>query len=278
MQTSRRSVLKSLALVGTTATLGSAAFAGTAAAERTQWALVRVAHASPDAPNVDVYVNEQRVLADVPFKAVSDYLPLPVGTYTVKITAAGDEDTVAFNGDVTVERNVYTIAAIGELTEGTFRPLVLVDTLRRVRGKNARIRVVHASPDAPAVDVTVVDGAVTLFDGPAFGDVAEYIEVPAGSYDVQIRGDTAGNDGPVVGTFPVTLDRGDIYTVFAMGYLTPDDEPAANPFDLVVAVDRDARRPRRRPARRWLRRYQSDRKDDDDRDDKERDDHDEDDD
>ncbi|WP_336359627.1 DUF4397 domain-containing protein [Haladaptatus sp. ZSTT2] len=260
MQTSRRAVLKSLALVGTTASIGSAAFAGTAAADRKQWALVRVVHASPDAPNVDVYVNDQRVLANVPFKAVSDYLPLPVGTYTVTITAAGDESTVAFSGAVTVERNAYTIAAIGELTEGTFRPLILTDTLRRVRGKNARVRVVHASPDAPAVDVTVADGALTLFDGPAFGGVTEYIEAPAGGYDVQVRADTPGDDGPVVGTFPVTLDGGDVYTVFALGYLTPDDEPTANPFDLVIAVDRDARRPRSRPARRWLRRYQDDRR------------------
>jgi Domain of unknown function (DUF4397) len=41
-------------------------------------AQVRVAHLAPDAPNVDVYVNGDPVLTDVPYTTVSDYLPLPV--------------------------------------------------------------------------------------------------------------------------------------------------------------------------------------------------------
>ncbi len=43
-------------------------------------ARVRIMHASPNAPAVDVYVNGQRVLSGVPFFAVSDYLSLPAST------------------------------------------------------------------------------------------------------------------------------------------------------------------------------------------------------
>jgi hypothetical protein len=35
----------------------------------------------------------------------------------------------------------------------------------------------------------------------------------------------------------VSLDGGTVYTAFAQGYLTPDDEPADEPFDLQVVQD-----------------------------------------
>jgi len=202
-------------------------------------AMVRVAHLSPNAPNVDVYVDGSAALEDVPFGAVSGYLDVPAGTRTVEITAAGDPDTSVFAGDVGVEAGQpYTIAAIGEIGDDAdqmFEPLVLQDDNSAPDSGMARLRVVHASPDAPAVDVTIAAGDV-LFDGVAYGG-SGYVEVPAGDYTTQIRGDTDSNDGDVVAEYDVSLSGGQVYTAFAAGYLSPDDEPADTPFDLVVAQD-----------------------------------------
>ena len=202
-------------------------------------AMVRVAHLSPNAPNVDVYVDGSAALEDVPFGAVSGYLDVPAGTRTVEITAAGDPDASVFAGDVGVESGQpYTIAAIGETGDGAdlmFEPLVLQEDNSAPDSGMARLRVVHASPDAPAVDVTVAAGDV-LFDGVAYGG-SGYVEVPAGDYTTQIRGDTDSNDGDVVAEYDVSLSGGQVYTAFAAGYLSPDDEPADTPFDLVVAQD-----------------------------------------
>jgi hypothetical protein len=65
-------------------------------------AKLRVLHAAASAPNVDVYVtapdagiaNVQPVLSNVPFKAMSDYLPVPAGSYDVFVTLRGTK-TVA---------------------------------------------------------------------------------------------------------------------------------------------------------------------------------------
>ena len=78
---------------------------------------VRVAHLSPDAPNVDVSVDGDTVLEDVPYRAVSDYLELAPDTYTVMIAAAGDPDTVVFEDDLEIPAGAFTIAALGELSE-----------------------------------------------------------------------------------------------------------------------------------------------------------------
>lgn len=207
-------------------------------------AALRVAHLSPDAPNVDIYVDsEDPTLADVPFGAASDYLAVPAGDREVEITAAGDPDTSVFSGPVTVEADAdYTVAAIGELSDNgdqPFEPLVLEDDNSTVDGDSARLRVVHASPDAPAVDVTAAGGEVVLFDGVAYGE-SGYTELEASDYTVEIRGDTEGNDGEAVADFDVSLNGGTVYTAFAAGYLSPDDEPADTAFDLLVAQDSSA--------------------------------------
>ncbi|WP_436932424.1 DUF4397 domain-containing protein [Halosimplex halobium] len=199
---------------------------------------VRVAHMSPDAPNVDVYVDDSEVLSDVPFGAVSDYLSVPAGERTVTITAADDAETVAFEGPVTVGTGDYTIVAAGELMgeDTEFQPLVLEDDNSDPGGDSARLRVVHGSPDAPAVDVTAAGGDVVLFDGVAFGE-SGYTTVEANDYTVQIRGDTESNDGDIVADYDVSLNGGTVYTAFAQGYLTPEDEPADENFDLNVVQD-----------------------------------------
>ncbi|SEO97518.1 Tat (twin-arginine translocation) pathway signal sequence [Halogranum amylolyticum] len=237
--TNRRTFLKTVGVAGAATMVGGAGVVGADehGSDDGAGAAVRVVHASPDAPNVDVYVDGSKVLSDVPFRAVSDYLSLKAGTYTVKITAAGDPETVAFEGDVTVEDADYTVAAVGELSEDTFAPLVLEDAPSAPAEGKAQVRLVHASPDAPAVDVTVKGADLTLFDDVEFGEHSDYVEVPAGDYTLEVRGATEKDDGDVVATFDVTVEAGMSYTAFATGYLTPDDEPEDRAFDLLVAAD-----------------------------------------
>ena len=199
-------------------------------------ARVRAAHMSPNAPNVDVYVDGDAVLEDVPFGDISGYLELAADTYTVEITPAGDSETTVFNGDVSAEAETdYTVAAIGEVgddVDQSFEALVLEDDNSDPGDDTARVRAVHASPDAPAVDITA-DGDV-LFDGVEFGN-SDSIEVPAGDYTLEVRGDTEENDGDVVGEFDVSLAGGAAYTAYAAGYLDPDDDEPA--FELIVTQD-----------------------------------------
>ena len=199
-------------------------------------ARVRAAHMSPNAPNVDVYVDGDAVLEDFPFGETSGYLELDADTHTVEITPAGDPDTTVFNGDVSVEAETdYTVAAIGEVgddVDQSFEALVLEDDNSDPGDDTARVQAVHASPDAPAVDITA-DGDV-LFDGVEFGN-SDSIEVPAGDYTLEVRGDTEENDGDVVGEFDVSLAGGAVYTAFAAGYLSPDDDEPA--LELIVTQD-----------------------------------------
>ena len=48
------------------------------------------------------------------------------------------------------------------------------------------MRFVHASPDAPAVDITLPDGTA-IFSNIAFKEVGDYTPVDAGTYDLEVR-------------------------------------------------------------------------------------------
>ena len=83
------------------------------------------------------------------------------------------------------------------------------------------MRFVHASPDAPNVDIAVQDGGPVLFSNVAFQDVEDYIRVMPGSYDLEVR--VAGTDIVALSLDDIPLMRGKSYTVFATGLLSPGE-------------------------------------------------------
>lgn len=175
-------------------------------------ARVRVVHASPDAPAVDILVNDNAAFTNAPFKGITDYASLETGTYNIKVVPTGATDPVVIEADLTLEAKDYTVVAVGTLEN--IEPLVLVDNNSAPAEGKAHVRFVHASPDAPAVDIAVKDGPV-LFSNIAFKEIGDYLPVDAGTYDLEVR--LAGTETVALAVPGVMLTNGTVYTVFAMG-------------------------------------------------------------
>jgi hypothetical protein len=175
-------------------------------------AKLRVAHLSPDAPDVDVWVNGGRVLEGVPFQAVSDYLEVPAGSYQIQVTPAGANEPVVIDATVDLGINkAYTVAATGLLAD--LQPIVLADDLETLADR-AKVRFFHASPDAPAVDVAVSGGPV-LFRDTAFRVFSSYLPVEGGLYNLEVR--LAGTMTVALPLPGVQFENGTNYSVFAIG-------------------------------------------------------------
>lgn len=188
-------------------------------------AKVRVMHASPDAPAVDVCVNGQVAFPNLAFPAATAYAELAAGSYDVAVYAAGSSCTgtaVIDAKGLALDAKPYTIIAIGNLAE--IKPLVLVDNLAKPAAGNAHVRFVHASPDTPAVDITTKDGT-KIFSNIAFGGASDFTPVPAGTYDLQAR--VAGTNTVGLDVPGVTLEDGKIYTIVATGLLKGEPKLAA---------------------------------------------------
>lgn len=197
-------------------------------------AALRVLHASPDAPNVDVLVDNQVVLSDVSYTQASEFLSVFQGARNVKVNAAGTSTTV-IDADLTLGFNSFTtIIAANYLA--LIEPLVLEDENTPPSGNNLRIRVVHSAPSAPPVDVYVtaagadINTATPTLPNVAFKDFSDFLEIPEGDY--QIRVATVGSKVPVFDSGPVTLDAGSIFTAVAV-----DATGGASPISLVVLTN-----------------------------------------
>jgi LPXTG-motif cell wall-anchored protein len=202
------------------AVLVALAFAAPALAQGAGEAQVRVAHLAPDAPNVDVYVNGEPVLTDVAYTTISDYLSLPAGTQQVTVYATGDTSTPVIDTPVEVAAGgAYTIAAVGLVADGSLTAQVYEDDLRSPAAGNAKVRVVHASPDAGPVDV-VPRGGDPLVEGLTFPNATPYAEVPAGTYTLDVN--PAGTDDTVLTVPNVALADRAVYSAFAVGTVYAD--------------------------------------------------------
>ncbi|MCH1927484.1 DUF4397 domain-containing protein, partial [Shewanella sp. C31] len=101
------------------------------------------------------------------FKEVTPYIPLPAARLRVQVVPAGQDAPVVIDAELELKEGVYyTVAATGFLAN--LRPQIYTDLLAGFfpRAGLARVRVVHASPDAPAVDVAVKGGPVLFANLP----------------------------------------------------------------------------------------------------------------
>jgi LPXTG-motif cell wall-anchored protein len=177
-------------------------------------ARVRVVHASPDAPAVDIWVNGSVALSNIPYTDITDYTALEPGSYNVQVSPTGATEPIVIDADLDLATQTdYTVVAVGMLEN--IEPLVLTDNNSAPAEGMAHVRFVHASPDAPAVDIAVANGGPVLFANVPFKGVGDYLPVDAGTYDLEAR--LAGTDTVALSVPGVALEAGTVYTIFAMG-------------------------------------------------------------
>jgi Domain of unknown function (DUF4397) len=186
-------------------------------------ASVNVIHASPDAPGVDLLVDNLKVnTVALNFPEATGYLKVLAGTRNIKVNATGTSTSV-INANLTFSADkFYSVYAYNLLASiGAF---LVEDNLSVPAAGQSHIRFFHLSPNAPAVTVGVLSGTTftPVFANRSFETQAtatanqNFTPVAAGTYtfDVQVSGAS-------VLTLPnIVLQAGKIYTVFAKGLVS----------------------------------------------------------
>ncbi len=175
-------------------------------------AQLRLTHASPDAPAVNVYVDGELALEGVEFKQSSGLIPLAAGTVDVEVRGLlpdGSELSVIGPVALDLQQGIRTdVLAVGKLLDAqgglSIAPQVLdpVDIEQGI--EDVRVTVVHAAPDVGQVDVYVTAPEDALEGGSpitaAFGDAAGPVSLMADTaYRVRIT---------PAGTSTVVFDSG----------------------------------------------------------------------
>jgi hypothetical protein len=175
---------------------------------------VRLAHLSPNAPAVDVYLysfgdpRARLVLHHVSYGMVSPYEQLPQGDYTVSMRAAGAAPStkpLLSTGFWVGPGNAYTVAGMGPAAG--LRLQVLKDTLAVPKGQ-ALVRVIQASLRQHVVRVTL--GGRVLARRLRFASTTPYQAVAAGATTARVAG------GAEAASLGVTLRADTIHTLVVL--------------------------------------------------------------
>ncbi|TAG25843.1 MAG: DUF4397 domain-containing protein [Burkholderiales bacterium] len=156
---------------------------------------LRAIHLSPDAPAVDVLLNDKRVVRKLMFRQDSAFVHTLSGTRTVKVTPADNTATAVITADVNLPANqAVSVLALNKLA--SIEPAVIVDDGKAPTAGNSKLRVLHASAGVPAVDVYLTAPTATLPSTPTIGSLtykasvpasgAAALQVPAGEYRVRL--------------------------------------------------------------------------------------------
>ncbi|UII54501.1 DUF4397 domain-containing protein [Cytobacillus spongiae] len=182
-------------------------------------AMVRVLHASPDAPNVDVYVNGNPILKNVEYKQSSKYMSLPAGRYQIDIYPTGTMVSTVISKKVHVEPGkFYTLAAIGPVSK---LRLAAFEDMPQVPAGETKARFIHLSPDAPAVDIAVKNRDV-IFPNVSFKEATDYLGLSPMTVDLEAR--VAGTKNVVLSLPGIQLNPNEAYTIVAVGFVSDDPQ------------------------------------------------------
>jgi len=180
---------------------------------RAENSFIRILHASPNAPPVDVYSDNKLIARNLAYRNFTQYLPVSAGTYNIKVFPAGQTANPVISTSLNIPvRSILTVAAIGMLPNISLLPIP-EPAIESAPGM-VQVRFAHLSPNTPAVDVTLPDGTI-LFRNVKYNEVTKYIPLNAGTYTLEAR--PAGTTQVVLYVPNIVLLPNRFYTFYAVG-------------------------------------------------------------
>ena len=169
---------------------------------------IQVLHASPDAPEMAVLIDDQLAVGELHYGEGTGEFSVPAGTHTVTIQALNPSGPTTIAGPTTLDfeqNNDYVIAAEGAVA--AISAQVYSHPLSVVASSSTRVQVVHAAPNAAKLAVYLTAPGADLTTSTPFGTAVFMgaigpTDIPAGQYEIRI---TAGGQ-----TTPVLFDSGTI--------------------------------------------------------------------
>lgn len=155
-------------------------------------AMVRVFHASPDAPKVNLWVNDAVVKSSLDYQESTGNLTLPEGSYKVAVEGVIPSGNKVVIGPVTLPlagKTHYDVIAVNSVSK--IEPLILADTGKLTDSSKVRVRVAHLAAAAPEVKVFVTAPNADLATATALGSFSfkgslGAVEVAAGAYQIRV--------------------------------------------------------------------------------------------
>jgi hypothetical protein len=171
-------------------------------------AQIRVVHAVPGGPAVDVYAGDQSAFSKVEFKTVTPYRELGANLPEFKLLETGAAPTatpMAENREVVIDGRYYTLIAIPK-ADGKGVDIKAIRDDHDGDDNKARIRIVNAARGLDDLDVRIQGSEDALFDDIDFSTEAGYKEVDPGTVTLVVTAEDSKKE--LLRISDVTLEAG----------------------------------------------------------------------
>jgi hypothetical protein len=202
----------------TTSETGTAVAPPVKEAKERDNALVRFIHAIPGQRAVDAWVDDSKPFTKIEYKLVTAYQEVPGERHTLRVRPTGEDaaQPLLESRESFADGKHYTIIALPGSFQTSPALRVIDDHLTAPSSGKAKVRVIHASPDAGEVEIFAQGKNEALFDDVRPNSESGYREVDpmAGAIEVRPRGQRNA-----VLTMPgLKLEANKIYTIILTGW------------------------------------------------------------
>ncbi|MCL6571478.1 MAG: DUF4397 domain-containing protein [Bacillus sp. (in: Bacteria)] len=175
-------------------------------------AKIRILHTSYDSPSIDVYINGNRMIRDLPFKNVSTTLSLKSGNYHIDIYPTGNMVDSILNKKITVvPGKSYTLATIDSMKK---MRMLMYSNHPMVPEHEAKVRFIHLSADTLALDIAVKDQDV-IFPVVSYKQATDYLGLTPMTVNLEAR--KAGQMTVVLAMPKIQFKANHCYTIVFLG-------------------------------------------------------------
>lgn len=191
-------------------------------------AYVSIYHASPNAPELDVIVDDRQVNR-LDFTDYTGYLNFYTGARHFKINPFNASNSLIDTTITLADGAFYSVFIVNDLPN--VEALTVRDSANAPSDGKAKLRFINLSPDAGSLEIASDGEGSSLFGPREFKQPSHFVEVDATSSSFVLS--PAGSSDELVTVSGIELRPGRFYTIIARGFANP---PSGNNNELSLEV------------------------------------------
>jgi hypothetical protein len=177
-------------------------------------AVVGIYHGSPDGPDLDIYTESRRINNQaLIFSQTFPYSDFIVGERTLRFNPFNAQNTLLTKKLTLAEDKVYSLFLVNKAAE--IDVLQVEDIWEEPNGEEAQVRLIHLSPDAGDLEVSIAEdlpfGPTTSYLG-----FSNFLDVAKGKVKVTVKSKTSGEVLVTVNEIEFLGNR--VYTLIVRGF------------------------------------------------------------
>lgn len=139
---------------------------------------VRILHAVPNAPNVDIYLNGSLIASNLAFGKISEYMQISPGEYEFQLYPTGTYDKPLLSQNIQLISNSNYTVSIVTLANNLFLFRLKDDNVPSSKSQSL-LRFINLSSNAPLLSLALPNG-VTLFNEAEYLETTGYYQLSPG--------------------------------------------------------------------------------------------------